>query len=242
MPCLDALVANDSMAREILGDTRAMLVFRVQRGPAITVHLGDGHVRVTPGATEGAAVVLHFFNDRHLNASFAGRRGALPLLARGGWRIGLLARFTRLTNRLKAVMDGCPEIVASPEGQALHARLSLIAAGLALGPLARGDAPAQAALALAPPGLAMLTIKGAANATVWFYHGSPKCEAGWGQPPREPDVEISFVNSAVAFAALRGEIDTIAAIGAGSISVRGLIPLADGVNMAMERLGDYLQT
>ncbi len=242
MPCLDALVANDPVARDILGDTRAALVFRVQGGPAITIRIGAGSVTVTRGAERGAAVILHFFGDRHLNASFAGKRWALPLLAWGGWRIGLLTRFTRLTDRLKAVMDGDAAVLATPEGRALHARLSLIAAGLGLGPLARGDRPAQAALGVAPPGLAAFTIEGAHHATVWFDHGSADCDAGWGTPPREPDVEISFVNSAVAFAALRGEIDTIAAIGAGQIHVRGLIPLADGVNMAMERLTDYLQT
>jgi hypothetical protein len=242
MPCLDALASNDAAARDILGDTRAKLVFRVQGGPAITIGIADGAVTVTRGAAAGAAVILHFFSDRHLNASFAGKRWALPLLAWGGWRIGLLTRFTRLTDRLKAVMDGSAEVLATAEGRALHARLSLIAAGLGLGPLARGDSSAQAALSLAPPGLAVFAIRGAHHATVWFDHGSRDCNAGWGPPPREPDVEISFIDSAVAFAALRGEIDTIAAIGAGQIRVSGLIPLADGVNMAMERLSDYLQT
>ena len=91
-------------------------------------------------------------------------------------------------------------------------------------------------------GLACFTIEGAQNSTVWFDHGPDACDAGWGEPPREPDVAISFVDYAVAFGALREEIDTIAAIGAGQIKVAGLIPLADGVNLAMERLSDYLQT
>ena len=242
MPCLSALVANDPVARAIIDGVRARIVFRVQGGPAITVRIESGGVTVERGAARSATVILHFFSDRHLNASFTGKAWALPLLAWGGWRIPLLARFTRLTGRLKAVMDGVPDVVATPEGRALHARLTLITAGLGLGPLAGGDAAARAALAAAPPGLAAFTIGGAEQATVWFDHGSPGFDAGWGPPPREPDVQVAFVDSGVAYAALRGEIDTYAAIGAGAIRIRGLIPLADGVNMAMERLADYLQT
>lgn len=242
MPCLGALADNDPAAREILADLRAAIAFRVQGGPAITVRIAAGSVAVERGTARDAAVVLHFFGDRHLNASLAGKGWALPLLAWGGWRIPLLLRFTRLTDRLKAVMDGHADVLATPEGRALHARLTLIAAGLGLGPLASGDREAQAALAPAPPGLAVFTIRGAQHATVWFDHGSPGCDAGWGPPPREPDVEVAFNDSGIAYAALRGEIDTYAAIGAGTIRVRGLIPLADGVNMAMERLADYLQT
>jgi hypothetical protein len=242
MPCLVALAANDPVARGIIAGERAAIAFRVQRGPAITVRLDGGNVSVVRGVAADAAVILHFFGDRHLNASFAGRAWALPLLAWGGWRVRLLTRFTRLTDRLKAVMDGQTEVLATAEGRALHARLTLIAAGLGLGPLASGDRTAQAALAAAPRGLAAFTIRGAEHATVWFDHGSPDCDAGWGPPPRNPDVEVAFKDSGVAYAALRGKIDTYAAIGAGTIRIEGLIPLADGVNMAMERLADYLQT
>ena len=166
----------------------------------------------------------------------------MPLPVWGGWRIALLARFTRLTDRLTAVMDGHTDVLATAEGRALHAQLSLIVAGLGLCPLAAGDGPARTALAHAPFGLACFTIEGAQNATVWFDHGPDTCDSGWGPAPRQPDVTISFVDYSVAYGALREEIDTIAAIGTGEIKVAGLIPLADGVNLAMERLSDYLQT
>ena len=242
MPCLEALAANDPAARDIIGSTAAAIVFRISGGPAITIRLGNGTATCERGVATDAAVVLLFFGDRHLNAFFTGNAWAVPLPTWGGWRVALLALLTRLTDRLKVIMDGQPQVLATPEGRALHARLSLIAAGLGLAPLAMGDGPARAALAHTPYGLASFTIGGAQDATVWFDHRAAACESGWGQPPRRPDVEISFVDSGVAYGALREEIDTIAAIGTGQIKVTGLVPLADGLNLAMERIGDYLQT
>jgi hypothetical protein len=45
----------------------------------------------------------------------------------------------------------------------------------------------------------------------------------------------------VAYAAMRDEIDSMAAVGAGEIRIDGLIPLADGLNFVMERMRVYLQ-
>jgi hypothetical protein len=230
------------MARQIIGSASAAIVFRILGGPAVTIRLANGSATYEPGAARAPSVVLLFFNDRHLNAFFGGNALAVPVPIWGGWRVALLARFTKLTDRLAAVMDGHPDVLASADGRALHAQLSLIVAGLGLGPLASGDGPARSALAHCPAGLACFLIEGAPNATVWFDHGPGTCDAGWGAPPRSPDVTISFVDYAIAFSAMREEIDTIAAIGTGDIKVTGLVPLADGVNLAMERLSDYLQT
>jgi hypothetical protein len=242
LPCLGALVTHDAIARQIADTITATIVFRIRGGPAVTIRLANGVATFERGAARAPSVVLLFFSDRHLNAFFSGKSWAIPLPVWGGWRLALLARFTRLTDRLTAVLDGAPEVLASAEGRALHTQLSLIVAGLGLCPLAAGDAPARSALAHSPLGLACFTIEGAQNATVWFDHGANSCDSGWGPPPRRPDVTISFVDYSVAYGALREEIDTIAAIGTGEIKVSGLIPLADGVNLAMERLSDYLQT
>lgn len=242
LPCLTALVAHDPEAREILGDARASIVLRILNGPAATIHFRGGEVDWQDGAAGGASVVLLFFGDRHLNALFSGKKWAAPLPVWGGWRFGLLARFSRLAARLEAVMDGHPQVLADAAGRHLHARLSLIAAGLGLHALAAGDAFARAALRHIPHGLASFTIEGEHHATVWFDHGSADCAAGWGEPPRRPDVSIVFVDADTAYAALREEIDTLAAVGAGRIRVDGLVPLADGLNFVMERLGVYLQT
>jgi hypothetical protein len=240
LPCLTDLSAQDPAAREILGDLDASIVLRIVGGPAVTLRLRSGHVLWENGSAPAPSVILIFFNDRHLNAFFSGRVWAVPLLAWGGWRIGLLARFSKLAKRLEAVLDGDAAVLATPDGRRLHARLSLIAAGLGLRPLADGDEAARKTLRSLPPGLAAFSIEGDHGATIWFDHGSADNAAGWGEPPRRPDVRVTFADMTTAYAVMRDEIDTPAAIGCGQIKVEGLVPLADGLGVVMERLRIYL--
>jgi hypothetical protein len=241
LPCLTDLAAQDPAARDILGDLDASIVLRIIGGPAATLRLRSGHVIWENGSGRAPSVILLFLNDGHLNAFFSGRTWAVPLPVWGGWRMGLLTRFSTLAKRLEAVLDGDATVLATPDGRRLHARLSLMAAGLGLHPLAEGDDVARKTLRSLPPGLAAFSIAGDQGATIWFDHGSADNAAGWGEPPRRPEVHVTFADVTIAYAAMRDEIDTLAAIGCGQIKVEGLVPLADGLNVVMERLRIYLK-
>ncbi len=241
LPCLTDLAEQDATVVDHLGQLRASIVFLILGGPAATIRLQRGQILWENGCGRNASVILLFLGDRHLNAFFSGNKWAAPLPVWGCWRVGLLARFSNLAQRLEAVLDGAPQVLDSAAGRRLHARLSLITAGLALHALAQGDAAARYILRSLPPGLASFTIAGEPRGTVWFDHGSAGNQAGWSDPPRRPDVCIVFADIATAYGALRGEIDTLAAVGSGQIRVEGLVPLAEGLNFAMERLRVYLK-
>ena len=59
-------------------------------------------------------------------------------------------------------------------------------------------------------------------------------------PPRRPDVRVQFADIHIANAALRNDIDTLAAIGAKRIMIEGLAPLAEALGLIMDRLNFYL--
>jgi hypothetical protein len=241
LPCLTDLVNQSADARAILGGFRGSIVLAIIGGPAVTIHLSCGQIASENRWGKTPSVILLFFGNRHLNAFFSGKRWAVPFLAWGGWRMGLLACFSKLAGLLEATLNGAPPALATSVGRRMHVRLSLIAAGLGLHPLAEGDLQAQKTLRTLPPGLASFSIEGEDAATVWFDHGSTGSAAGWSVPPRRPDVRITFADIHVAYAAMRDEIDTLAAVGSGQIKVEGLVPLADGLNFVMERLRIYLQ-
>ncbi len=241
LPCLTDLAEQDGSVVDDLGQLRASIVFWKLGGPAATIHLRRGQIAWENGCGRNPSVILLFLSDRHLNAFFSGKKWAAPLPVWGCWRVGLLTRFSKLAQRFEAVLDGAPQVLDSAAGRRLHARLSLITAGLALHALAEGDAAARTILRSLPRGLASFTIAGEPRCTVWFDHGSADNQAGWGDPPRRPDVCIVFADIAAAYGALRQEIDTLAAVGSGQIRVEGLVPLADGLNVAMERLRVYLK-
>jgi hypothetical protein len=241
LPCLTELAQHDGEARATIGDINARIVFRILGGTAVTVEWQSGLIIFHDGATPHPSVVMLFLSHSHLNAFFAAKKWALPILVWGAWQIRLLMRFTRLGARLTAVLDGHESVIASAAGRRLHARLSLMAAGLGLLPLSQGDDTARDALRHQPFGLASFTIAGESLATAWFEYGPTGCSAGWSEPPRRPEVCVTFCGVDTAFAAMRDQIDTIAAVGSGQILLDGLVPLADELSFIMQRLRIYLQ-
>jgi hypothetical protein len=241
LPCLADLSEQDPAVGRQLGDLNACIVLGIMGGPAATLRFSQGRIAYSEGAAARPSARLLFLSSHHLNAFFSGKKWAVPIPVWGGWRVRLLARFSAIAATLEAVLNGEAATLATAEGRRLHARLSLIAAGLGLRPLAEGDAQARDALSTAPQGLACFTIRGETGASVWFEHACGTHAAGWGEPPRRPDVSVAFADIDVAYAAMRDEIDTMAALGTGHIEVAGLVPLADGLNVAMERLRVYLQ-
>ena len=241
LPCFVDLVAQDEAARKVVAQWEARIVLRILDGPAATLTFSKGGVSHAPEALPGSSVTLLFLSCAHLNAFFAGTAAAIPLPVWGAWHIGLLVGFSKVAERLEAVLEGEGDVLTTPAGRRAHARLTLIAAGLGLRPLAEYDAGAQADLKAIPSGLAEFSIGGEENAAVWFDNRPGNWTAGWGQPPRKPDVRVRFANIDVAYSALRDEADTYSEVGLGRITVDGLVPLADGLNLVMERLRDYLE-
>jgi hypothetical protein len=241
LPCLTDLAAQDPATRAIIGNSRGSIALRVLGGPGAAVTFDAGRIEWSHSSGSWPSVTLLFFSPAHMNAFFGGAAWALPLPIWGGWRVGLLARFSKVAEKLEAVMNGRAEVLASVEGRRLYARLSLIAAGLGLAPLAAGDRQAIDLLESLPPGLAAFRIEGEPNSSVWFDSEAGRRVSGWSDPPRRPDVSIVFGSVDLAYAAMRDEADTMAAIGCGEMKVDGLVPLADGLNVVMERLRIYLQ-
>jgi hypothetical protein len=239
LPCLSDLAVQDPQVRSIMAKANVAIAFKVLGGDSATLDVSPTAIRHKRGVT-GPSVVMLFLSNAHLNAFFSGKKWALPILAWGGWRIGALSRFAKLAAILEKVLNGDTEVLASEAGRRCYTRLSLIAAVLGLECLAQGDERSEDTLRSLPNGMAAFLIKDEEHSTAWFEHGT-NCKSGWSDPPRRPDVTIVFGDIHTAYGAMHDDIDTMAAIGSGSIKIEGLIPLADGLNAVMERMRVYLQ-
>ena len=102
------------------------------------------------------------------------------------------------------------------------------------------DAVMRELLTKGPPGRAVVRI-GSCDALAWVEVRHGALSWGRGVSPIGPDVEIIFRDEATAAAALRGQLDQLAALGRGDIVVRGLVPLAETLGRVMDRLGLYFR-
>ena len=79
------------------------------------------------------------------------------------------------------------------------------------------------------------------GAVAWMEVRPGAVRWGAGESPAAVDVEITFRDEATAAAALRGQLDQLAALGRGDIVVRGLVPLAEKLGLVMDRLDLYFR-
>lgn len=234
LPSLTELVNFDAEAREIIAPWNIRLSLRVIGAPAVILQIRDGEIHFSSPRRGKVDVSFVFLTHRHLNAFFNGKKWAVPLVTRGLWRINFLKSFALLAERLSSVLED--RTSTTP----LYTRLAFLIGGLGLLPLAQFDTFSQAILEKTPHGLAEFSIENENIPSIWFENCQDSWLAGQGPPPRLPDVRVRFADINIANATLRNDIDTLAAVGSQRIIIEGLSPLAEGLELIMERLNFYL--
>ena len=108
--------------------------------------------------------------------------------------------------------------------------------------LTEGDPVTRHTLSHTPDGTAEIRAPELGGLTGWARWSRGSMTGGPGPAPGgAPDVVITFTDRATTDAALLGYLDPNAAVGLGRVDVRGLVPLADGLSVAMDRVEHYLK-
>ncbi len=117
--------------------------------------------------------------------------------------------------------------------------------GLGFGTALRGavilgthDPASRTVLAHTPDGLARFQIP-EIGFDRWLRLQAGMLRGGRGTPPGVAEVTICFPHFRTALAALRNELDELAALGAGELVITGSLPLADHLNVVLQRMADY---
>jgi hypothetical protein len=129
-----------------------------------------------------------------------------------------------------------------PEGDlmvaSLRGSMSIVAASLPI--LAKRDEATQKMLEQVPRGLLHLCVP-TAGVSIWIDWDGEVLNAGWGEVPRRADAVLEFTSGTIAYLAFSKSLDELASIGRGDLILRGMIPLADGLNGVMNRVDFYLK-
>ena len=227
LPAFEDLTRVSEQARALLAGWRCSVEFAVCGAGGATLSFRDGAVAVSPERSSNSSLSLFFLSPLQLIKQFSGKGFSLPLPRRGIFRPGSLLRFQKIGALFQKEVEQ-------------HPRLLLSVALGSLPPLAELDHAAQHLLGNCPHGTAQISVP-SSDLFGWTKWDGHAVTWGRGHPPHDPDVIISFANETVALAALRGELDEWSAIGAGELSVRGLVPLAETLGLVMARASVYLE-
>jgi hypothetical protein len=226
LPAFEELTLVSEAARSLIARWNCAIEFGVRDAGGATLSFDSGAVTVASGRSSTSALSLLFLSPRHLINQFSGRGFGVPILKRGFLRLTSLLRFQRFGKIFESEVERQP-------------RLLLSVAIAAIRSLSEHDEEVGEILRHGPTGIAELGLP-ASDLFGWVKLKNGEIESGRGRAPSQPDVTIHFRNEEIALAALRGELDELAATGSGDLRVRGLIPLAEILGVVAERVNRYL--
>jgi hypothetical protein len=227
LPAFEELTLVSENARKLIARWKCAVEFDIRNDGGATISFDDGAISVAPRRDPASALSLLFLSPRHLVNQFSKQGVGIPILKRGFLRLTSLLRFQRLGKIFEREVECQP-------------RLLLSVAVAAICSLSEHDEEVRELLRNAPTGTSEFAIpEGDLFGWVEFGEGG-RVFSGRGRAPNPPDVTIEFRNEEIALAALRGELDELAATGSGDLRVRGLIPLAEIIGVIAERVNRYL--
>lgn len=245
LPALEDLVKLSPEARTLAAGWDFSLRLRLggRHGAVATlVSPGDGSLAVHPHGDVPARLTLRFLSATQLNRTFLNRRALPPLPTAGFWNVVRVGPFTKLAKQLDAVLQPAPgALERDPVLLERHLRLLFRVLLGAIPVLAEGDPVARQTLSHTPDGTAEIRAPGL-GLTGWAKWSRGRMTGGPGAlPGGAPDVSITFADRPTVEAALLGRLDPNAAVGRGQVIVQGLVPLADGLSVVMDRAEPYLK-
>jgi hypothetical protein len=226
LPAFEELGRVSPRAQALIADWDCGVEFAVHGAEGATVNFQNGTVAVSPDRSLKAAISLLFLSPGQLAKMFAGKFAA-PLPRRGFWRVASLQRFLKISKILEQELEQ-------------HPRLLLSVALGSLAPLIEHDAHARAAMRDCPPGVVELCLP-AHDLYAWMEWRNGKISWARGRSAKPADAVVTFRDEATALAALRGELDELAAIGRGDLTLRGLLPLAETLGVVMALADNYIE-
>ncbi len=233
---LEELPKLDPQTAEMIRDWDISVQFIVSNGPAAWLEFKGGACTHGRGRHASPAVKLWFRSSAHLNAMFAGT--AMPVPTRGFTRLGFLKNeFTQLTQRLEHFLR--PENLAEDTAaRRVNAALSLYTGAFAVPDLAALEATCKKVAAATPAGVLLIeALPDGPFIQLTSKDGMFTAAKGRAE---KPTARMSFRSLEVASALLGGRLDAFQAVAQGDVSLYGMLPLIDNVNLIMDRVEKYL--
>ena len=232
---LPYLCELDGEAAGLIEGKTVSIGFAVKGGPEATLFFGGGKCRMAPG-TERCDIKLPFSSCEKFNGLIDGT--VTPIPSKGFTKIGfLLNTFTKLTDRLSAYLRPESKALQDPEFFRISTTVMFHVIVEAIAQIGNHDKVGCFSASNIVDGTAKLSIAGGPAAALRCY--GHQLDAVH-EEPKEFFSYMEFENMKLARALFDGEVNAIAAVGAGQVRIGGMISQIDNINRILDRVALYL--
>ena len=235
---LENLCQLDSEAQIILSRLKkpVSLCFSVKNGPCCTFHFTREGCRMTEGA-DGCTCKMSFSSAEAFNNLIDNSKPGIPTKKPIQVITFLLGPFTKLTDRLNAILRPSNEDMQNREFFEKSTTLTLYTIAGAISALANNDPISKISADYTVDGDISLGIKDTAYIAInvkdkHFTTIKKRCE--------NPRAIMEFADLDLAAGLFAGNVSTINEMCKGTIHLRGMISMLDNVNRILDRVSVYL--
>lgn len=235
---LENLCALDAEAKAIVSQLKkpVSLCFSVKDGPCCTWHFSQDGCRMTEGE-EGATCKMHFASPKAFNDLIDHAKPGVPTKNPVQVLTFLLGPFTKLTDRLNAVLRPTEDAMQDRAFFEKSTTLTLYTIAGAISALANHDPISRISADYTVDGDISLGIRDTAYITlrVRDHHFTTIKERCCN-----PRAIMEFASLDLAAGLFAGQVSTINEMCKGTIYLRGMISMLDNVNRILDRVSVYL--
>ncbi len=243
VPRLTELVEFDEEARKIASNCTGSIELSAMRLGAVRLMFRNGNLDVVRDPGGSADTGLWFPSPELLNKLFAGEKAVPVPYVWKPWNLPKLMAFQKLADRLGAMLGDPDKTLKDsgndPKTKEFLVRCMLYTALAGVKELVEYDEKMAWFSKSTPDGTFLIKVlDDGPEAHLFIRQGVVTPGKG---PIANPTVTLEIKNLDIAWELLQGRIDAMGALGACDIRMTGFLPLADNVNVVMDRLGVYLQ-
>lgn len=233
---LENLCELDPKASALVADIKPITVgFAVNDGPSATITFKNGRCRMEQGCTE-CDIKLPFSSCEKFNGLIDGT--VIPIPSKGFIHIKfLLNTFTKLTDILTSYLRPSEEDLKDNEFFNISTSLLFYAISVAISQIGNYDKIGKFSAEHIVDGDIMMSIKGGPKATIHAKNGHLVTLKKASEDPR---AIMEFGSMKLANQLFNGQVNAIAQIGEGNITMNGMINMLDNMNRILDRVGLYL--
>jgi hypothetical protein len=223
-------------AKSILTNKKPISIgFEVKDGPSATITFKNGKCRMEQGCAK-CDVKLPFSSCEKFNGLIDGT--VTPIPSKGFTKIGfLLNNFTKLTDILTKYLRASEEDLKDEVFHEKSTKLMFYLITVALSQIGNNDEIGKYSASFIPDGIVEVSIKDSVSATIRVKDNHMVTIK---QKPQAYRSKMEFGSIKIARDLFDGNINAIAAIGDGSVTMSGLIVMIDNVNRILDRVALYL--
>ncbi|MFA6449158.1 MAG: hypothetical protein WCX65_06825 [bacterium] len=239
LPQLEEVVAFDKEAQELCKGWNCTIQMHCSGGPGVCLIFKDGKCSAKLGTVSLPTIGLYFSSPTKVVNMFEKKGKVVPLPWWGVWHLGILGKFTKLTDLMEKYLKPTEEMLKDRKIFEFHTRMQLMVAAYALKAVGEHDPKVMPIVKKTINGIMEMRVMPDGPAVYIDKQGGTITPTKGLAPEYMVSMQIKGID--LTYDMLTGKVDFMEALGLCKIELHGMIGFAENMAVVLEKIEKYIE-